>query len=145
MSDSAFDSVMKTNVYGPFTLMRFCVRKMLKLRTGCIVNIASLAGQTGNAGQINYAASKAALIAMTKTLSTEVGQRNIRVNAVAPGLIQTDMISSIPMLEEFKKRIPMGRFGTPDEVAGVVSFLCGPDSTYITGHTISVNGGLFPS
>ncbi len=145
MSDEQFDSVMKTNVYGPFFLMRLCVRKMMRQRAGVMVNMASLSGQTGNAGQVNYAASKGALIAMTKSLAMEVGSRNVRVNAVAPGLIETEMISEIPHLDEFKKRIPLGRLGKASEVAGVVSFLCSPDAAYITGHTISVNGGLFPS
>ncbi len=106
--------------------------------------MASLAGQTGNAGQFNYSASKGALIAMTKSLAMEVGSRGVRVNAIAPGLIETEMISSIPHLDEFKKRIPLGRFGTLEEVAGTVSFLCSADAGYITGATISVNGGLFP-
>ncbi len=145
MSDESFDEVMKTNVYGPFYLMRFCVRKMLRRRVGNVINISSLAGQTGNPGQINYAASKAALIAMTKTLAMEVGSRGIRVNAVAPGLIETEMISQVPQLEQMKQRIPLGRFGSADEVAGTVSFLASKDAGYITGHTISVNGGLFPS
>jgi 3-oxoacyl-[acyl-carrier protein] reductase len=147
MSDAAFDNVMKTNVYGPFYLLRWCARKMIRQRSGCIVNIASLAGQTGNPGQINYAASKAALIAMTKTLAMEAGSRGIRVNAVSPGLIETEMLNDIPAtyMDEMKKRIPLGRLGTADEVAGVVSFLCSKDATYITGHTLSVNGGLFPS
>ena len=145
MSDEAFDDVIKTNVYGPFFLMRWCVRKMLKKRSGTIVNIASLSGQTGNAGQINYAASKAALIAMTKSLASEIGSRGIRVNAVAPGLIETEMLKDLPYIEEFKKRIPLGRFGTVEEVSGCVSFLCSKDASYITGHTLSVNGGLFPS
>lgn len=145
MSDAAFDDVMKTNVYGPFYLMRWSVRRMLKARAGTVVNLSSLSGQMGNAGQVNYAASKAALIAMTKSLSQEIGSRGIRVNAVAPGLIETEMISAIPQIDEMKKRIPLGRFGKPEEVAGVVSFLCSEDASYITGHTISVNGGLFPS
>lgn len=145
MSDESFDEVMKTNVYGPFFLMRVCVRKMLRQRQGSIINISSLAGQTGNPGQINYAASKAALIAMTKTLAMEVGSRGIRVNAVAPGLIETEMIANVPQIEEMKKRIPLGRFGSADEVAGTVAFLASKDAGYITGHTISVNGGLFPS
>jgi 3-oxoacyl-[acyl-carrier protein] reductase len=145
MSNEAFDSVMRTNVNGPFYLMRWCVRKMLRARKGSIVNIASLAGQTGNPGQANYAASKAALIALTKTLAMEVGSRGIRVNAVAPGLIETDMISEIPHIDKMIERIPLGRVGKIDEVSGVVSFLCSPDAGYITGHTISVNGGLFPS
>ncbi len=145
MSNEAFDSVMRTNVNGPFYLMRWCVRKMLRARKGSIVNIASLAGQTGNAGQANYAASKAALIAMTKTLAMEVGVRGIRVNAVSPGLIETDMIAEIPQIERIIERIPLGRVGKVEEVSGVVSFLCSPDATYITGQTISVNGGLFPA
>lgn len=145
MSDDAFDSVMKTNAYGPFYLMRYFVKKMMRRRTGSIVNISSLAGQTGNPGQFNYSASKAALIAMTKTLAMEVGSRGIRVNAVAPGLIETEMLSEIPQLEEMKKRIPLGRLGAAKEVAGAVSFLCSSDASYITGTTLSVNGGMFPA
>lgn len=145
MTDEAFDSVMKTNTYGAFYLMRWTVRRMLRRRRGSIVNMASLAGQTGNPGQFNYAASKAALIAMTKTLAMEIGSRGIRVNAVAPGFIETEMIQTIPGLEEFKKRIPLGRFGTAQEVAGVVSFLCSKDAAYMTGTTLSVNGGLYPA
>lgn len=145
MSDDAFDSVVKANMYGPFFLMRWGVKKMIRRRGGCIVNIASLAGQTGNAGQFNYAASKAGLIAMTKSLAMEVGSRGIRVNAVAPGLIETEMITRIPGVDEMKRRIPLGRFGTANEIAGVVSFLCSPDAAYVTGATISANGGLFPS
>lgn len=145
MSDDQFDSVMKTNVYGPFYLMRFCVRKMMRQKSGSIINMASIAGQTGNAGQFNYAASKGALIAMTKSLAMEVGSRGIRVNAVSPGLIETEMIQNIPFLEEIKKRIPLGRVGAPHEVAGAVSFLCSIDASYISGVTLSVNGGLFPA
>ncbi len=145
MSNSAFDEVIKTNLYGPFYLMRWCVRQMMRHRRGCIVNVSSLAGQTGNPGQINYSASKAALIAMTKTLSFEVGSRGIRVNAVAPGLIETEMTESIPQVAEMVKRIPLQRMGTAQEVAGAVSFLCSKDASYITGHTLSVNGGMFPS
>jgi 3-oxoacyl-[acyl-carrier protein] reductase len=145
MSDEAFDSVMKTNAYGPFFLMRYFVKKMMRQRRGSIVNISSVAGQTGNPGQVNYAASKAALIAMTKSLAMEIGSRNIRVNAVSPGLIETEMISTIPNLDEFKKRIPLGRIGKPEDVAGAVSFLCSEDANYVTGCTLSVNGGLFPA
>ena len=145
MDNASFTSVIEANLYGPFYLSKLCGKKMLLKRSGVIVNVASLAGQTGNPGQANYAASKAGLIALTKTLSMELAGRGIRVNAVAPGLIETEMIETISQLEEMKKRIPMGRFGQAREVAGVVSFLCSEDSTYITGHTISVNGGLFPS
>jgi 3-oxoacyl-[acyl-carrier protein] reductase len=137
--------VMKTNVYGAFYLTRWAVKKMMRQRSGTIVNISSLSGQMGNAGQINYAASKAALIAMTKSLAMELGSRGIRVNAVAPGLIETEMLEALPQLEELKKRIPLGRLGRSDEVAGAVSFLCSADATYITGTTLSVNGGLYPA
>ncbi len=145
MSDREFDNVIQTNVYGAFYLTRYCVKRMLRQRSGSIVNIASLAGQTGNIGQFNYAASKAAIIGMTKSLAMEMGARNIRVNAVAPGLIETEMLGGLPNLEEFKKRIPLGRFGSPSEVAGVVSFLCSSDASYMSGATLSVNGGLFPA
>jgi 3-oxoacyl-[acyl-carrier protein] reductase len=145
MSDESFESVIRTNTFGPFYLMRWCVKKMIRQRSGCIVNVASLAGQTGNPGQMNYAASKAALIAMTKSLCMEVGSRGIRVNAVSPGFIETEMIASIPNLEDFKKRIPLGRFGTSNEVAGAVSFLCSADASYVNGNILSVNGGLFPT
>lgn len=145
LSDDAFDSVLKTNTYGPFFLMRNAIRKMLRQRTGKIINISSLAGQTGNAGQINYAASKAALIAMTKTLAMEVGPRGIRVNAVAPGIIETEMIEGVEFFTKIKERIPLQRFGRAEEVAAAVSFLASEDSSYITGHTLSVNGGLFPT
>ncbi|UYL09601.1 3-oxoacyl-ACP reductase FabG [Bdellovibrio sp. SKB1291214] len=145
MSNDAFEKVVKTNLFGPFYVSKICAKKLLLKRAGCIVNISSLAGQTGNAGQVNYSASKAGLIAMTKTMAAELGPRGIRVNGVAPGLIETEMISTIPHLEMIKKQIPLGRFGNPEEVAGVVSFLCSKDATYVNGHTISVNGGLFPS
>ncbi len=145
MSLESFDRVVRTNLHGPFVLLKWAARKMMRARKGAIVNVASLAGQTGNPGQINYAASKAGLIAMTKTLAMELGPRNVRVNAVAPGLIETEMIQNIPQLEDFKKRIPMGRFGTADEVAACIDFLCSPAASYVTGHTLSINGGLFPT
>lgn len=145
MSDEAFDRVVKTNLYGSFYVMRWALRKMLRQRKGCIVNLASVAGQVGNPGQINYAASKAGVIAMTKTLAMELGARGIRVNAVAPGLIETPMIQDIPHPEKIIERIPLGRMGRADEVASAVSFLCSSEASYITGHTLSVNGGLFPS
>ncbi len=145
MSDEDFDKVIKTNLYGPFYLQRYCLKKMMRNRKGCIVNIASLAGQVGNAGQLNYSASKAGLIAMTKTLSMELAKRNIRVNAVSPGLIETEMVADIPHINEMIQQIPLKRMGRADEVAGAVSFLFSEDSTYITGQTLSVNGGLFPA
>jgi 3-oxoacyl-[acyl-carrier protein] reductase len=145
MSDQEFDDVMKTNLYGPFYVLRHATRRMLRARRGSIVNISSLAGQTGNAGQINYAASKAGVIAMTKTLAMEVGKRNIRVNCVCPGLIETEMLEGIPFLDKIVERIPMARLGKPEEVAGAVAFLCSEDASYITGASLSINGGLFPA
>lgn len=145
MSDDDFDQVIKTNLYGPFYIMRYAIKKMMRNRDGVIVNMASLAGQVGNPGQMNYAASKAGLIAMTKTLAMELAKRNVRVNAVSPGLIETTMVSEIPGLEQMIQRIPMQRMGQPEEVAGAVSFLLSKDATYITGQTISVNGGIFPA
>ncbi|MBC7370797.1 MAG: SDR family oxidoreductase, partial [Bdellovibrionaceae bacterium] len=145
MANENFEKVVRTNLFGAFYVSKFLAKKMLLKRSGCIVNMASLAGQTGNMGQVNYAASKAGLIAMTKTMAAELGPRGIRVNAVSPGFIETEMIQNIPQLEAFKKQIPLGRFGTVDEVAGVVSFLCSADAAYVNGHTLSVNGGLFPS
>lgn len=145
MSDEDFTSVIETNVYGSFYLMRWAVKKMLLKKSGTIVNMTSLSGQTGNAGQANYAASKAAQIAMTKSLAQEVGRKNVRVNAVAPGVIETKMIEGVTFLEQIKNNIPLRRFGQPEEVASAVSFLISSESSYITGQTISVNGGLYCS
>lgn len=145
MSDDDFSSVIETNVYGAFYLMRWAVKKMLLKKSGSIVNISSLSGQTGNAGQFNYAASKAALIAMTKSLAQEVGKKGIRVNAVAPGIIETNMIEGIAFLQDMKNNIPLRRFGHPEEVASAVSFFISSESSYITGQTLSVNGGLYCS
>ncbi|MBY0415362.1 MAG: SDR family oxidoreductase [Bdellovibrionales bacterium] len=143
MSDEDFTDVIETNVYGAFFLMRWAVKKMLIKKSGSIVNMSSISGQTGNAGQFNYAASKAAVIAMTKSLSQEVGRKGVRVNAVAPGVIETKMIEEVAFLEGLKQRIPMQRFGKAEEVASVVSFLMSGDASYVTGQTISVNGGLY--
>jgi 3-oxoacyl-[acyl-carrier protein] reductase len=143
MSDENFEQVIQTNLTGTFYLLRWAIKKMLRSRSGSIVNITSLSGQTGNVGQINYAASKAGIIAMTKTLAMEVGSRNIRVNSVSPGIIETEMTDQIPKIEELKKNIPLRRFGKPEEVCGVVSFLCSKDASYITGQTINVNGGIY--
>jgi 3-oxoacyl-[acyl-carrier protein] reductase len=145
MSDEVFDSVIQANLNGTFYLCRWAIKKMLRARSGAIVNMASLSGQTGNAGQVNYAAAKAGVIALTKSIAMEVGTRGIRVNAVAPGLIETEMVDTIPNIQAFVDRIPLKRMGKPEEVSGVVAFLLSKDASYITGHTISINGGLFPS
>ena len=145
MPNSAFEEVLTTNLMAPFVLTRTVVRKLIRTRCGVIVNITSLAGQLGNPGQANYSASKAGLIAMTKTLAMELGSRNIRVNAVAPGFIDTEMLDKDLIPQDLLKRIPLARIGSAEEVANVVSFLCSEKSSYITGQTIGVNGGLLPS
>jgi 3-oxoacyl-[acyl-carrier protein] reductase len=145
MSDEDFQSVMETNVYGAFYLTRWAVKKMLLKKKGVIINMSSLSGQTGNAGQFNYSASKAALIAMTKSLAQEVGRKGIRVNAVSPGIIETKMIEDVQFLQDMKNNIPLRRFGEAREVASAVSFLVSTEASYITGQTLSVNGGLFCS
>lgn len=145
MSNDQFESVIQTNLFGTFYVTRVLSKKMLIKRNGKIIFISSLAGQVGNAGQLNYAASKAAIISMTKTLAREFGPRGIQVNGIAPGIIETEMITDIPKINDLKKEIPLGRFGTAQEIANVVSFLCSEKSSYIHGHTLSVNGGLYPS
>jgi len=145
LSDAAFDQVMKVNLYSPFVLMRWASRKMSADRAGAIVNVSSVSEQLGQAGQANYAASKAGLVALTKVLAREMGPRGIRVNAVALGLIETEMTAGLKQLESFLEMVPMKRIGQPREVAGVVKFLLSEEASYITGQTINVNGGLFTS
>jgi 3-oxoacyl-[acyl-carrier protein] reductase len=115
---------------------------MLRKRKGRIINISSTSGETGVAGQVNYSAAKSGLIGATRSLAVEVAKRNILVNAVSPGFIDTDMLKELP-IEEVSKKIPLGRIGTAQEVAEVVAFLCSPGSSYITGQVISVNGGIY--
>ncbi|MZP29081.1 3-oxoacyl-[acyl-carrier-protein] reductase [Heliobacterium undosum] len=144
LKEDDWDNVIDTNLKGVYLCTKGVVKTMLKQRSGRIVNITSVVGQTGNAGQANYAAAKAGVIAFTKTVAKEVGSRNITVNAVAPGYIQTDMTEKLPVeaRENFVRSIPLGRMGQPDDVAKVVTFLVSEDAAYITGQTINVDGGL---
>lgn len=141
MDDSEWDCVIDTNLNSLYSVTSAVIRDMMYNKSGRIVNITSLSGISGLPGQMNYSAAKAGMIGATKSLAQEVGRRNITVNAVAPGFIHTEMIEGIDE-KEFRKLIPLGRFGNADEVAGVVSFLVSDAASYITGEVISVNGGL---
>lgn len=144
MSEEDWDLVLKVNLKGAFVCTQQVVRPMMKAKYGRIVNIASIVGLMGNPGQANYSASKGGLIALTKTSAKEFASRGINVNAVAPGYIQTPMTDELS--EEVKQAmlnmIPSGRFGRPSEVADAVSFLCGPESAYVTGQVLQINGGM---
>jgi len=144
MSDDDWDSVIATNLRSAFLCTRAALRSMLRQRNGRIINVASISGLRGNAGQANYAASKAALVGFTKSVAREVASRGITVNAVAPGLIETDITAQMPekARDALVQQIPIGRMGTPDEVAEVVSFLASDPAGYITGQAIVVDGGL---
>ena len=142
MTDDDWHSVLDTTLNGFFYVTRRLVSAMMTHRAGRIVNIASLSGMKGLAGQTNYSAAKAALIGATKALAQEVAPRKVTVNAVAPGFIETDMTKDLPM-DELKKQVPMRRFGKPEEVAAAIAFLVSPDAAYITGNVININGGLY--
>jgi 3-oxoacyl-[acyl-carrier protein] reductase len=139
-----WDDVITTNLTGAFLLSQACMSSMLKSRWGRIVNITSVVGETGQAGQANYAASKAGLIGLTKSLARELASRNITVNAVAPGMIQTAMTEILTDEQKaaMSSQIPLGRAGTDAEIAAAVAFLASEDAAYITGHTLDVNGGM---
>jgi len=144
MKDDDWDQVIDTNLSANFRLTKLCVKRMMKERNGRIISITSVVGLMGNAGQVNYAAAKAGVIGLTKSIARELASRNITANAVAPGFIDTDMTKGLP--EEQKqallKQIPAGRLGSPEDIAEAVAFLASPAAAYITGQTLSVNGGM---
>ena len=144
MSDDEWDDVIATNLRGTFLFSRAASRHMMRARYGRIINISSVSGLIGNAGQTNYSASKAGIIGLTRSLSRELAGRKVTINAVAPGFIESDMTKALgPAIEEeVKKRIPAKRMGTPEEVAAAVLFLASPAASYITGHVLTVDGGM---
>jgi len=145
MKDEEWEDVVNTNLTGMYRVTKLCLRAMMKARYGRIINISSVVGLSGNAGQSNYAATKAGMIGFTRSLAREVGSRGITVNAVAPGFIETDMtaVLSDELKQNYLKSIPLGRFGKPEDVAGAVLFLCSDYASYITGEVIHVNGGMY--
>lgn len=144
MSEEDFDRVIDINLKGTFNCMRFASRQMMKQRSGRIINMSSVVGVVGNAGQANYAASKAGVIGLTKSAARELASRGITVNAVAPGFINTDMteVLSDSVKEECKKQIPLGTFGETEDIAGAVAFLASEQARYITGQVLHVDGGM---
>lgn len=144
MKDDDWAQVIDTNLSANFRLSKMCVKRMMKERNGRIINITSVVGLMGNAGQVNYAAAKAGVIGLTKSLARELASRNITVNAVAPGFIDTDMTRVLPeaQREALVAQIPAGRLGSPEDIAAAVAFLASPAAAYITGQTLSVNGGM---
>jgi 3-oxoacyl-[acyl-carrier protein] reductase len=144
MKDEDWDEVMNTNLKSVFKLSQSVIRKMMKNRYGRIINISSVVGHSGNAGQTNYTASKAGMSGFTKSLAQEVGSRGITVNCVAPGFIDTEMTRSLP--EEYKNqlisKIPLGKLGSPNDIANAVAFLASENASYITGETLHINGGM---
>ena len=144
MSDDDWDNVINTNLTGTFNLTKIFLKNMIKNKFGRIINISSISGLMGNPGQVNYSSSKAALNGFTKSLAKEVGSRNITVNCVAPGFIDTDMTSYIGENErnEILKKIPLNKFGSPEDISKLVMFLMSDEASYITGQTISIDGGL---
>ena len=144
MKDDDWDNVIETNLTGTYNLTKAFIKNMVKNKNGRIINISSVSGLMGNAGQVNYSSSKAALNGFTKSLAKEIGSRNITVNCVAPGFIDTDMTSFLDLdsKNEIIKTIPLGRFGNVSDISEIVMFLASDNASYITGQTISVDGGL---
>lgn len=144
MTDDDYERVMAINAGGCFRMMREATKVMMRRRSGSIINLTSISGLRGNAGQVNYSASKAAIIGMTRSLAKEIAKRKVRVNAVAPGFIETDMTAQLNplVIDGAKKLIPMRRLGQVADVAPLVRFLAGPQSTYITGQVFTVDGGM---
>jgi 3-oxoacyl-[acyl-carrier protein] reductase len=144
MSMEDWDTVLNTNLKGAFNFTQAVMRPMIKQRSGRIINISSISGLTGNAGQANYAASKAGLIGLTKTLARELASRGITVNAVAPGLIETDMTTALSeeIRQAIVQKVPLGKLGEPDDIAAAVAYLASPEAKYITGQVLTVDGGM---
>ena len=144
MSQEEWQTVLDVNLTGVFNCIKAVTRTMMKQRAGKIINISSVVGEIGNAGQANYSAAKAGIIGLTKSVAKELAGRNIQVNCIAPGYIQTDMTEQIPesAKEQLLNAIPSGRMGKPEDVAGLVAFLCSSDADYITGQVINVDGGM---
>jgi 3-oxoacyl-[acyl-carrier protein] reductase len=145
MKDEEWDEIQSTNLKAVFVLSRAVLRGMMKARAGRIVNVASVVGFTGNAGQANYAAAKAGMVGFSKSLAREVGSRNITVNCVAPGFIETDMTRALSedQVKKLVENVPLGRLGRVEDVAQAVVYLCSPGAGYVTGATIHVNGGMY--
>lgn len=145
MKDDEWDSVIETNLNSIFKVTKICLRDMLKARWGRIINISSVVGTTGNPGQVNYAAAKAGMIGFTKSLAQEVGSRDITVNAIAPGFIDTDMTKALTSEQQaaLLQRIPMQRLGHVDDIANAAIFLASDSASYITGQTLHINGGMY--
>jgi 3-oxoacyl-[acyl-carrier protein] reductase len=145
MDDEEWDSVLETNLSGLFRLTKACIKTMFRARWGRIVNVSSVVASMGNAGQTNYATTKAGILGFTRSLACEIASRNITVNAVSPGFIDTDMTKGLPDLvaQEMLKRVPMKKLGQPEDVANAVAFLVSDGAAYITGENIHVNGGLY--
>ena len=145
MKDEEWDEIQATNLKAVFVLSRAVLRGMMKARAGRIVNVSSVVGFTGNAGQANYAAAKAGMVGFSKSLAREVGSRNITVNCVAPGFIETDMTRALAadQVKKLVENVPLGRLGRVDDIAQAVLFLCSPGAGYITGATLHVNGGMY--